>query len=604
MKSNKEAKGAAERFKRLHPDGATVFCSVLADMLDMMGDQPGGHRIEHWTSQDWDGLADSLNETLKSVASQDYLYRELPQRIAEQGGDKDTLKAYRAEMRKHIAKVRPEALRVLATFRERLEGSAPHVRAQYIVDVYAWHKAWRDPNVPDSKKRLVLAALTRADVLENAPSDHLTMQVHRAIQSGAKAFGRQEGFDFPVATGKARPGTEHEEVWSYELAPVLDPARPNDRPLLPAPDLAEKVVGAMTAYSQRLGDRDSDLLFLLMDRFASRAKHPDDRVRVTLDELMESLGFSKHASGNTGESYRIEDKTEVRRRVEELQSAWMTVNKAVKIKGQRHWDHASSRVLVIFDKLGQREIGQPEHEPVRAWNAIVIGFGRAWSNRLFDAQGRLVMALQTRALQYHPTKQVYEKRIAKALGFYWRANLERAAARYRILDVVAEQLGEAPQSFTRRQAERLEEALDRLQTDKMIGAWRYRDGVRLSELQRMPTGWLDRWLEREVVIEPPAELVALYQAKHKKLTKGADEPEPMQPEGVELGAAFKAYRTAHGISQLKAAEMLGIDNSTLSKIERGRMKPTQAAAARMASLLRDLKARPELRREAAQEGRS
>lgn len=591
------ANDAAASFKRKHPNGGHVFNEVLADLLDNR-DQAGKVPLEQWTKEHWDTLEAALRKMVGDVLSRDYLYRELPAKVDAAGGDKALMKRTRSEIRRHLDKIKREASNALAAFRDRIEGSPPHVRAMFIADVYAWRKVWRDPNVPAHKRQLVMASLTRADVLEHAPSDHLTTQLHLAVQTGGQSFTMQEGFDFPVAKGKARPGTKNEEAWALELAPILDQAAPEARPLITAPDLAEKVINAMTDYAQRLGDRDSDLLFILMDKFADKAKHANDHVRVTLDEIMDVLGYDRHASGSGGLSFRVEEKAEIRRRIEDLQIPWMTINRAARHSDKGRWDEYSSRVFTIHEKLGQRELGQAPGEPVRNWNTIVFGFGRAWSYRLFEPRGKLVMALQTKALQYHPTKQVYEKRLGKALGFYWRANLGATQARRRILDVVASMIGEAPQDLVPRQAKRLEQALDQLVADRMIGAWRYREGVRMSELDRMPPRWLDRWLEREIIIEAPPDLQALYSAKHKRLAAATD-AKLILHDDADIGAALRAYRTAHGISQLRAAELLKVDNSTLSRIENGKTRPSTETAARIASLIRDLQNKPALRNEAA-----
>jgi transcriptional regulator with XRE-family HTH domain len=62
--------------------------------------------------------------------------------------------------------------------------------------------------------------------------------------------------------------------------------------------------------------------------------------------------------------------------------------------------------------------------------------------------------------------------------------------------------------------------------------------------------------------------------------------DPFEKETESLGARVRGYRRAHGLSQKKLAERLGIDNKTLAGWERGKRITANRIVANLLNLFR------------------
>ncbi|MSQ56802.1 MAG: hypothetical protein EXR35_04560 [Limnohabitans sp.] len=129
------------------------------------------------------------------------------------------------------------------------------------------------------------------------------MQLAQVLQSGDN-FKEKTSEGFPVAKGTANVGRENERVWQWELVPqeIINKREGIiESPLLDInmPRLREE----MAKYADKLNDRDSDLLTYLMSKFADKALSQDDKCTITINELMEALGYKKQQGGKDGASY-------------------------------------------------------------------------------------------------------------------------------------------------------------------------------------------------------------------------------------------------------------------------------------------------------------
>ncbi|HEX5505960.1 MAG TPA: helix-turn-helix transcriptional regulator, partial [Thermomicrobiales bacterium] len=176
-------------------------------------------------------------------------------------------------------------------------------------------------------------------------------------------------------------------------------------------------------------------------------------------------------------------------------------------------------------------------------------------------------------LKYDPYRQTWEKRLARYLSWQWRTKARNSdyLRPYRVatlLDAVGKEVYARRPSRTR---ERLEQALDTLQRDEVIAAWQY---DRWDEAATERHGWAERWLEATVLIEPPEVVREQY--------RGLERPAPAReraalPEGP--AERLKQRRQELGLSQLQAAERLGISQTYFSLLERGKVPLTDASPA-------------------------
>jgi len=100
----------------------------------------------------------------------------------------------------------------------------------------------------------------------------------------------------------------------------------------------------------------------------------------------------------------------------------------------------------------------------------------------------------------------------------------------------------------------LEKALEKLEADKIIAGFHYRDWTEKEE-----RGWLDEWLQTSIVIEPPDAIVDAYQ------NIGIRKP----IRSNDLGHRLREKRATENLSRLRAAEEIGISPEELLSAERG-----------------------------------
>lgn len=573
-------------FREKWPDGITVAAHVLMTVLPTLDDVAAP--LEGITDpRELEGFARVVQEETRNLLQEARKLAGIDtvkKKAAEVGADLPPDTAREAKLaRKHIKALETQAQQFLAQLGRRIVD--PKTRSRTLLFLREWKAANESSGA--SRKQLAASLLDylRNDHLE-APSDNLTRQLLERIERAD--FELEEGA-WPVARGMAnsRQDVEH---WAYELVPVEE-GRKREALFLPAPDLDAKLQTAMAEYARTLGDNDADLMIFAMARFAERAKHPDDKVTITINELMAALGYTRHRGGGAdGEAYMARDKAAVRARFERLQDGYLTIRKAGRDPNSRRSVDVQSMVLVIEDRAGQADL----NGRVPEWTAVTVRFGRAWSSRLFDEGGRLTALLQARALEYDAVKERIEKRLLKRLGWFWRLNDRATVAARTVGEWITQDVGDPAEDYKRRDAERFEDALHRLRADGQIAGWCYTDGLpSIKELDdALPRGWLDQWLQREISIEAPQGLQVAYQARAKK-APAVEAPKPAQRTEPGIGQRFRALRSALGISALQAARELELDNSLLSRIESGKRLPTSEQRAKLEGWMRDAKQRPD-----------
>ena len=116
-----------------------------------------------------------------------------------------------------------------------------------------------------------------------------------------------------------------------------------------------------------------------------------------------------------------------------------------------------------------------------------------------------------------------------------------------------------------------EKTLDTLLEDRVIAAWQY---DRWEETLATRHGWAQHWLQGTILIEPPESIRATYQ----RLARHEAPPRPALPTAASLGQRLKRHRKTLGLTQLQAAEQLGISHSYLNRLEQGNRgkKPSPA----------------------------
>jgi DNA-binding XRE family transcriptional regulator len=189
--------------------------------------------------------------------------------------------------------------------------------------------------------------------------------------------------------------------------------------------------------------------------------------------------------------------------------------------------------------------------------------GTVFAHFLFGP-GRQSALLSAKALAYDPYRQTWEKRLARYLSYQWRCRAHsgdylqpfRVAT---LLEAIGTPLDTRKPSRTR---EHLENVLDTLLHDEVITAWQY---DRWEETLTTRRGWASHWLQATLLIEPPESIRATY----RRLARHEAAAPRVLPLPASLGERLHQRRKALGLTQLQAAEHLGLSPSYLNRLEQG-----------------------------------
>ncbi|MFQ5893161.1 MAG: helix-turn-helix domain-containing protein [Nitrospinota bacterium] len=338
-------------------------------------------------------------------------------------------------------------------------------------------------------------------------------------------------------------------------------------PYLASPELAEWQ-DRMTRNVMAMDDQTADVLDIISAVWLRQADHPEAMANVTADDFLRCRGLlpKKSGTGRRG-GYEEDQRKEIARHIGILSSTWITVaemevteqaeGKKGPYRRRTKW-RGESRAVVVTGRLGQVDTsGKLE---VHSWRARP---GDVFSKFLFGP-GRQTALLSQKALEYHPVNQRWEKRLTRYLAWQWR---NRQGGGTYLVPFAVETLLEAAKETVDpkhpiRTTERLEKALDTLLRDGVIAGWQYEAADEEIVGQR---GWWKGWLTWKVLIEPPQKTMDQY-AKIKM-------PEPSRPRALPAGeldpATLRQARQERGLTQMQAAEEIGINQATLSRIERG-----------------------------------
>lgn len=333
----------------------------------------------------------------------------------------------------------------------------------------------------------------------------------------------------------------------------LRPRGPEEDAFL-TPEELEAIERAMWRHCEELSDSDADTLDGIMSTWLAAARSPTDRVPVCIDDLLRLRGLKakRGGSGRRG-GYGPDQRAALWRCLLHLQDIWVDVAET-KPRGKQKPRKIQSKALIMTDRVGQQRIdGSMDVE------RILITPGAAFGAFLFGP-GRQTALLSAEALRYHPKRLRIEKRLARLFAWHWRAGARSGGNHIRPYRVrtLAEEVGletDRPKNPARVR-DRLETALNRLETDRLIGGWEYRD---LNEDTLPRQGWLRRWLDARVLIEAPEQIKDAY--------RRLDRLPASQGEG--LGERFRRRRGELGLSQLRAAEQIGMSRRSVITLERG-----------------------------------
>lgn len=350
----------------------------------------------------------------------------------------------------------------------------------------------------------------------------------------------------------------------------LRPAVLDSEPLLPASQI-EAWAQTMWRQQSELSDLDADALDALCAIYLAQAREPDDAAIADVDEILTMRGLKPKRGGQGRRGgFEPEQRAEMLRALSHIQNLWINIAEVKVYEKAKSGGKAKrpitktlqSRPFLITDRMGQIRLdGYMDVE------RFIFRPGKAFAEFLFGS-GRQTGLLFKRALQYDPYRRKWEKRLTRYVSWHWRAvartgNFVQVYRVQTLLEAVGETLNVRYPSKTRA---RLERALDTLLGDGVIAGWEY---GRFDERVVEQRGWGRHWLVATVVIEAPDPIKDYY----ARLAAGEDAA--ARPDAApSLGQRIRRHRKATGLSQLQAAEQLGIQQGYLSKIERAKATPS------------------------------
>lgn len=324
-----------------------------------------------------------------------------------------------------------------------------------------------------------------------------------------------------------------------------------------------------------LTDVDVDVFDALCGIFLSRAKHNEEMIEIELNDLLALRGLKPKLGGEGRRGgFEAKQKEQILKSLTNIQSIWLSIDKAtIYEKGKPVQLKLQGRTFIFIDEQGQ-EYSISEKNCAKK---ITFTIDQVFAKYL-NGSSRQVALLSMKALQYHPYKQLWEKRLSRYFSWRWRTQARKGSFLqpnkiHTLLESIGEKVNVKTPSRTR---ERFEKALDTLLDDGVIASWHYE---KWDEAIADYKGWSRMWLNASVLIEPPEIIKDHYRSIEKK-QKGRNKEQqlPVIQNGSNtqqsLGERLKKCRKSLQLTLFQVAEALEISPSYVSNIERTVITPS------------------------------
>jgi len=235
---------------------------------------------------------------------------------------------------------------------------------------------------------------------------------------------------------------------------------------------------------------DQDTLDVLVNNLLENGLNDRGWAFASYDAILDARERQKKTKLENGKRYkaghRLEDRDEVHRSVHRLSNLFADV---FPTEEQRRRRKGRAAPVIAIQEL---EYDLISGAATGVWYAL-----GSWADTVRD-EGILT---SRKILAYHPARQGVEKRLARHLVALLEASRhpEGIAAR-RIAEIFDELHLTVEEANPGRTQDRFERALAQLQSDGIIGPWRYDPDLRTRPLP--PRGFLADWLSRELVVRP------------------------------------------------------------------------------------------------------
>ena len=331
----------------------------------------------------------------------------------------------------------------------------------------------------------------------------------------------------------------------------------------------KELEASMWKKREQLSDLHVDVIDAMCATWIIQASSDESRAVITADDILKLRGLKPHLSGNGRRGgYTMEQRQDVVEAVQDLENIWFEITENVKRGKKTKSDFIQSRAVAVTDRGGQIRLDGTLDV---MW--FVFRPGSIFARYLLT-EGRQSALLAAQALRYNVRTEAVEKRLVRYLSWQWRIRSKSATylQPYEAQTLIKESGIKIPERNANRACERLEKALDRLQTDSIISSWQYSDWDWSSMNKH---GWVKSWLTTKIAIEPPDFIRDSYESIGQNIAKPLLKTTVQLQNEVEIAQQTKAQRKAKRMSQMQLAEFLDISQPTLSRIESGKPVSTQ-----------------------------
>ncbi len=321
---------------------------------------------------------------------------------------------------------------------------------------------------------------------------------------------------------------------------------------------------------EQLSDLHVDVIDAMCATWIVQAASDESRAVITADDILKLRGLKTHLSG-TGRrgGFTMEQRQEIVEAVQDLENIWFEITEKIKRGKKSKTDFIQSRAVVVTDRGGQMRL---DGSLDVMW--FVFRPGSIFARYLLT-EGRQSALLAAQALRYNVRTEAVEKRLVRYLSWQWRIRSKSATylQPYEARTLIHEAGIKIPERNANRACERLEKALDRLQTDGLVTSWQYLDW---DWSKTGKHGWIKSWLTSKIAIEPPDFIRDSYEriipvaGKAALAEKGSENKTDAPRNEAEIALQTKKKRRSLKITQMQLAENLGVSQPTVSRIEAGR----------------------------------
>lgn len=275
--------------------------------------------------------------------------------------------------------------------------------------------------------------------------------------------------------------------------------------------ITEAMRAALWDQVSNLDDLTVDVLLVALARWLVEG---DGEVWIDVDTILDDRGIKpmRKTDGRGGwwrAGHRRKDREEVVRAFEQLDRMYLGVFdvEVFGLQGNRRKANGmqfESKVIVISDRISQGTPGD-SRLPV-AWRYQP---GK-WVTYFVEGPSRQTALLARQSIRYDPYRQKFEKRLSRYLSIQWRIRASWGSYDQPFkVKTLFDAVGIKPDKrYPLKSLERLEGALDRLQQDGIVLAWKYEQW----DAEKAPIkGWLSSWLQSTVVVTPVDALLRHYE---------------------------------------------------------------------------------------------